>query len=361
MDARKNFAFGTLASGITSGATSLDVGSGEGARFPAVPFNAVIWNRTDYISPGHAYHAGAGEIVRVTAIATDTLTITRAQESTAAVNHNTGGKTYEIWAGPTDGYWDQLYANGDVMTTRGDLIRRGASNPERVALGLFGTRLSSDSTDAAWYSQRNFLEWFDDFPISTGMLGWTNTANSGAFSGASGVDGHPGIVQLSTSGSSTAAPIQRFVTTVLTLGGGRITAEWAILIPVLSDGTETFEVKLGFGDSTTGADPANGVWLSYTHGVNSGQWVGKTSAASTPSSSNSTSAPSADTWYNVRVVVDGTTATFYVNDVLIATVSTNVPTLTVQPFIQIVKSVGTTTRTLRSDMFLMRQLLTTSR
>jgi hypothetical protein len=38
----------------------------------------------------------------------------------------------------------------DVLTTRGDLIRRGASAPERVALGSAGQLLGSDGTDALW-------------------------------------------------------------------------------------------------------------------------------------------------------------------------------------------------------------------
>lgn len=150
MDARKNFAFGTLASGIASGATSLSVGSGEGARFPAVPFNAVIWQATDYSNPAAAYHAGHAEIVRVTNISSDTLTITRAQESTSAVNLNTGGKSYIISAGPTSLYWDQAYLAGDVLTTRGDITRRGASNPERLALGSRWKTLTSDGTDLVY-------------------------------------------------------------------------------------------------------------------------------------------------------------------------------------------------------------------
>lgn len=99
LDAYKNFAAATLAAGINSSATSLSVASGQGARFPAAPFNATIYNATDYADAADAYHAGHAEIVRVTAISTDTLTITRAQESTTAVNLNTGGKTYRIVAG----------------------------------------------------------------------------------------------------------------------------------------------------------------------------------------------------------------------------------------------------------------------
>jgi hypothetical protein len=58
--------------------TSLVVVTGTGALFPAVPFNAVI-------SPFGAQPSAANsEIVQVTNISTDTLTIVRQQESTAA-------------------------------------------------------------------------------------------------------------------------------------------------------------------------------------------------------------------------------------------------------------------------------------
>jgi len=80
MDAHANFAISAVAtapSPATSG-TSLVVTSGHGARFPATPFNATIWPQGSLPDPLNA------EIVRVTAISTDTLTITRAQEGTTA-------------------------------------------------------------------------------------------------------------------------------------------------------------------------------------------------------------------------------------------------------------------------------------
>lgn len=79
-DAHQNFAISAVAtapSPATSG-TSLVVSSGHGTRFPAVPFNATIWPASSTPDPTNA------EIVRVTAISTDTLTITRAQESSSA-------------------------------------------------------------------------------------------------------------------------------------------------------------------------------------------------------------------------------------------------------------------------------------
>jgi hypothetical protein len=79
-DAHTNFAVSTVAvlpSPAVSG-TSLTVASGEGARFPAAPFNATIAPIAAQPTPANA------EIVRVTARTGDVLTIARAQEATAA-------------------------------------------------------------------------------------------------------------------------------------------------------------------------------------------------------------------------------------------------------------------------------------
>jgi hypothetical protein len=83
-DAHKNLVVTTVAtapSPATSG-TSLVVSSGDGAKFPAVPFNATISPTPAGLS--QVQIANNSEIVRVTARSTDTLTITRAQEGTSA-------------------------------------------------------------------------------------------------------------------------------------------------------------------------------------------------------------------------------------------------------------------------------------
>ena len=79
-DAHKNFAYSTVLvapSPATSG-TSLTVFTGQGALFPAPPFNCVVW------PTGTNPLASNAEIVRVTAVAGDVFTITRTQESTTA-------------------------------------------------------------------------------------------------------------------------------------------------------------------------------------------------------------------------------------------------------------------------------------
>lgn len=80
MDARANFGYSVVAgapSPATSG-TSLTVSAGHGSRFPTPPFNAVVWPADTIPTPANA------EIVRVTSIVTDTLTIDREEESTTA-------------------------------------------------------------------------------------------------------------------------------------------------------------------------------------------------------------------------------------------------------------------------------------
>jgi len=80
MDAVLNFPYSTVAtapSPATSG-TSLVVAAGHGVRFPAVPFQLSIWPAGGTPTPTTA------EIVTVTLVSTDTLTIVRAQENTVA-------------------------------------------------------------------------------------------------------------------------------------------------------------------------------------------------------------------------------------------------------------------------------------
>lgn len=79
-DAHANFATSLVAtppSPATTGA-SLTVTVGHGGRFPAPPFNATVG------PPGYTLTPENAEIVRVTAITDDTLTIQRAQENTTA-------------------------------------------------------------------------------------------------------------------------------------------------------------------------------------------------------------------------------------------------------------------------------------
>lgn len=81
-DPHKNFAYSTVATppAPASSGLSLVVAAGEGARFPAPSFNAVVWAAGANPLPTNA------EVVRVTAgpPGSDTFTIARAQEGSSA-------------------------------------------------------------------------------------------------------------------------------------------------------------------------------------------------------------------------------------------------------------------------------------
>jgi hypothetical protein len=76
----KNFAYSTVATAPSpaSSGTSLIVSAADGAKFPAAPFMVTIWPSGTQPTTTNA------EIAEVTQVSTDTLTITRAQEGTAA-------------------------------------------------------------------------------------------------------------------------------------------------------------------------------------------------------------------------------------------------------------------------------------
>jgi len=90
-DALKAFAISTVATAPSPAAsgTSLVVAAGHGARFPATPFNATVCPAAATPDPTNA------EIVRVTNISTDTLTIEREQEGTSARTIGTGDLIFQ--------------------------------------------------------------------------------------------------------------------------------------------------------------------------------------------------------------------------------------------------------------------------
>jgi hypothetical protein len=114
LDNTKNFAKSTVSAGYDNLATSIVLSTGGGAKFPTPPFNAVWWNVTDYSDPSDDPNV---EIVRVTAISGDTLTITRGQEGTSANNHNISGKIYMLIAGLTSKLVKDIYEHRQNIQT----------------------------------------------------------------------------------------------------------------------------------------------------------------------------------------------------------------------------------------------------
>ena len=162
-----NNAATTLASSITSVATSLTVASGTGTLFPALSGSQYFWCTL-------ANNAGTVEIVKVTARSTDTFTITRAQDNTSAVSWSSGDKvelrlvaaalndlpkldeanTFASSVTQTIGTLALTnaltVANGGTgattLTANNVLLGNGTSAPQVVAPGTSGNVLTSNGT-----------------------------------------------------------------------------------------------------------------------------------------------------------------------------------------------------------------------
>jgi hypothetical protein len=73
----------------------------------------------------------------------------------------------------------------------------------------------------------------------------------------------------------------------------------------------------------------------------------------------------ANQWYKLRIDINaaGTSVTFFINDVLVATHTTNIPSSTtaIAPISIIHKSAGTTARTMLTDYFMYEEIFTNPR
>jgi len=135
----KNNASSILAAGITAGATSLTVAVGEGARFPASNFHITIED----------------EILKCTTRTGDVLTVTRAQEGTAAAAHAAGKAVrLNITAAIIQELQDQAslpqltLAKAYLGTNQEDITAFG--NP-RVELDTISFDLGNNFKTGDWY------------------------------------------------------------------------------------------------------------------------------------------------------------------------------------------------------------------
>jgi hypothetical protein len=118
----KNNAFSTLAATITSSDTTINVAVGTGTRFPSIAggsgdfFFATLLDTSNNI-----------EVVKVTAIATDVLTVVRGQDGTTARGY---ASTSRIELRPTQGLFDdKLSKGGGALTGHVEAIA-GASGSQ---------------------------------------------------------------------------------------------------------------------------------------------------------------------------------------------------------------------------------------
>lgn len=106
MDVRQNFGYSTIQNTPSTGGTSFIVETGHGTRFLA--------NTNVVVCPlGERPTVDNAEVVRITGISTDTLTVTRAQEGTSAVDVDT---SYQVFDAITKKDFDDIETEIDAAT-----------------------------------------------------------------------------------------------------------------------------------------------------------------------------------------------------------------------------------------------------
>ena len=226
----------------------------------------------------------------------------------------------------------------------------------------------TDATSGYRYSNDllgSFTTTGDVYSSPTGTGATTSTSN------VTIATNRPGIFRSTT--GSTATGRAAFGTTLgaIALGGGLTIYETAVNVTTLSTVTERYNLTIGFYDSTS-ANQTDAVAFVYDEGgvatgsAASANWQVVTSSNATRTWTTTSTAVAAGTWVKLGIIVNaaGASVGFYINGTSVATHTANIPTGTTRAVgfgSQILKSVGTTARTVDVDYLQCEIDFTTSR
>jgi hypothetical protein len=216
---------------------------------------------------------------------------------------------------------------------------------------------------------RYFFKLEDECLNTTDAFTGFNAAISGTGSsaaGGTGDDKHIGIITFNTGTTTTGRAAITTTATAFRLGGGACKCMVIFRTSTLSDGTDTYTIRVGLGDSTSG-EHTDGVFIRYTDAVNGGRFQFVTRSNGTETATDTGITVVASTWYNVEIDINAgaTSAQCTINQSGATTNTTNIPSgagreLGIVPLF-ILKSAGTTGRSADLDYVLCVIDFTTAR
>jgi hypothetical protein len=143
----------SLASTISNSATTITVTAGTGSALMGGVTLAV--GNVDQFLIALDVDTINEEIVSITAIAGDTLTVVRAQAGTSAITHTAGATVKHVFTGDDATFFTAGVATANAavpkstVTTKGDiLVATGSGTIVRQGVGANGTVLTADSVEA---------------------------------------------------------------------------------------------------------------------------------------------------------------------------------------------------------------------
>jgi hypothetical protein len=221
----------------------------------------------------------------------------------------------------------------------------------------------SNTARSAYFYTNDFMGATSDGNLTYAVTG-AGAANSATTVGS--VAGHPGVMQHAT--GTTATGNARAISTAtagILLGNNTLWGfETVLRIPTLSNGTERFTYRSGFIDSGT-TESTDGCFFRYTDSVIAGNWQGVCRSNSTESTCNTGVAAVANTWIRLTITVNstGTSTDFATDGTSRCQITTNIPTGAGRGTAygtMVLKSIGTTTRTVDVDYVEVRGEFTTA-
>lgn len=203
----------------------------------------------------------------------------------------------------------------------------------------------------------------EDWMTGSQAGAWNWVAATAVTTGTVAVDVYSpafGALQLATGTGTGGAITKRLDSARTYFGSGTARLLMALRTPAaVSDGTDTYTIYAGFIDADN-AEPVDGAYFVYSHGVNSGNWLGRTSnnSSRTDASGGSNVAFTAAANWFLMIVATSTTVTFYVAPesatpgvpgtwVSIGSCAANIPSSSARATsigAAMVKSAGTTSR-----------------
>lgn len=180
----------------------------------------------------------------------------------------------------------------------------------------------------------------------------------------SAVAGRIGLLTIETGTTTGGSHFIGTNTSAAAFGSGTQRFRCDLFVPTASDGTDTFTVRSGYIDATSG-ECIDGAYFRYTHSVNSGKWECVTRSNSTETAADSGVAGVSATCQTLEIEVNAaaTSVVYKINGATVQTIATNIPSGTTRATgvgATITKSAGTTNRTVVIDLMADRFERTTS-
>jgi hypothetical protein len=209
--------------------------------------------------------------------------------------------------------------------------------------------------------------------VSTGIVcnNWfvtSNGTNANAGTTSFGTDSTEkgyGVVGINAGTTSTGrSRLNTGANSFLFGSGTQFQLSMRVGLSALSNGTDRFTAQHGFMDSSTAVAQTDGAYFRYVDNVNGGKWEAITVNNTVETATDTGVSPTAGQFDLFKIVVNGSgnEVLFYINNVLVATHTTNIPTSAGRNTalgVGIWKSAGTTDVSTNIDYYKLKATRTT--